>query len=280
MAGPSPPGASVWAWLRSSQGRRRVSLLLGLLLIVGVVFWLLLRGLWQEEDLTWARIVETGALVVCTDPSWPPFESIGEAGAIVGFDVDLAERLAGRLAPGVEARLVSVSFDGLYDALLAGRCDAVLSALPYEPARTQDVAYSVAYFNAGLVLVVPERSEIEELQDLAGRAVGVEWGFVPEGDSRQRDFLQSLGPRRYETAAGALQALQAGEVEAALVDHITAVAYIRACGELQIAGELLTDLNYVIPTRLDSPRLLREINRVLLQMREDGTLQALQGRWF
>jgi ABC-type amino acid transport substrate-binding protein len=279
MADPSPRSASTWAWLKSNQGRRIVSLLLGLLLITGGL-WLSLRGFWTEEDPTWARIVETGVLPVCTDPSWPPFEFIADEGAIVGFDVELAQRLAQRLAPGVEARIVSVSFDGLYDALLAGRCDAVLSALPYEPARTRDVAYSVAYFNAGLVLVVPEGSEIEELWDLADRVVGVEWGFVPEGNSRQREFLQSLGPRRYETGTGALRALQAGEVEAALVDRITAVGYIRTCGALQIAGEPLTDLNYVIPTRPNSPQLLREISRVLREMREDGTLQALQDSWF
>jgi ABC-type amino acid transport substrate-binding protein len=280
MAGRSPRRRSVWAWLHSGQGRRFVFLFLGLLVVAGGL-WMLLRGPWQEKDPTWARILETGVLPVCTDPSWPPFEFLTEeVDTIAGFDVELAEHLAKRLAPGVEARFVSVGFDSLYDALLAGRCDAVLSALPYEPTRTRDVTYSVAYFNAGLVLVVREGSAIGELWDLAGRAVGVEWGFLPEGDSRQRNFLQSLGLRRYETAADALRALQAGEVEAALVDRITAVGYIQACGELQIAGEPLTDLNYVIPTRPDSPRLLREIDRVLLEMRRDGTLQALQEQWF
>ncbi len=280
MASPSPFHRRVWAWLQSRPGRYFVSLFLGLLVVAGGL-WLLRRGFWPEEDPTWTRIVETGELPVCTDPSWPPFEFIEEGeGAIVGFDIELAERLAKRLAPGVEARFVSVSFDSLYDALLAGRCDAVLSALPYEPARTREVTYSVAYFNAGLVLVVREGSEIEEVWELAGRAVGVEWGFVPEGDSRQRSFLQSLGLRRYETAAAALRALQAGEVEAALVDRITAMGYLQACQELRIAGEPLADLNYVIPIRPDSSRLLLEIDRVLLEMREDGTLEALQARWF
>jgi ABC-type amino acid transport substrate-binding protein len=32
--------------------------------------------------------------------------------------------------------------------------------------------------------------------------------------------------------------------------------------------------------RLDSFRLLGEINQVLLDMREDGTLESLQERWF
>ncbi len=252
------------------------------LLAVAVGAWLLLRVLPEAVDPTWQRVLDSGVLPVCTDPSWPPFEFVDEeSGRIEGFDAELARRLAERLAPGVRAQLVTVGFDSLYDALLAGRCDVVLSALPYEPLRTEDVAYSLAYFNAGLVLMTrQETSGIEALDDLEGRVVAVEWGFVPEGNSRQRLFLQNLGLRRYDTGQAALRALQSGEVEAALVDRITALAYMRDCRGLKIAAEPLTDVNYVIPLRPDSFRLLDEVNRVLGEMREDGTLDELQERWF
>jgi ABC-type amino acid transport substrate-binding protein len=267
-------------WLQGRSARRLAALALGLVVLAGGL-WLLLRTLPEAEDPTWTRIVETGVLSVCTDPSWPPFEYVDrETGTIEGFDVELARRLAQRLAPGVGARIVSVGFDSLYDALLAGRCDVVLSALPYEAMRTQDVVYSVAYFNAGLVLVVREGSEIEVVEDLEGLPVGVEWGFVPEGDSRQQAFLQSLGLRRYDTPDGALRALQSGEVAAAVVDRITALEYMGACRGLEIVGEPLADLNYVIPVRPDSFRLLDEVNRVLLEMRKDGGLEEMEARWF
>lgn len=250
------------------------------LALVGL--WLLLRTLPEAVDPTWERIRATGVLPVCTDPSWPPFEFIDEStGQVTGFDADLARLLAGRLAPGVRARLVTVGFDSLYDALLSGRCDVVLSALPYEPMRTEDVVYSVAYFNAGLVLVIPEEvTGVAELADLENKVVGVEWGFVPEGDSHQRLFLQNLGLRRYDTPEDTLRALQSGEVEAVLVDRISALAYLHECRGLRMAGEPITDLNYVIPLRPDSFRLLEEVNRVLLEMREDGTLAGLGERWF
>jgi polar amino acid transport system substrate-binding protein len=270
-------------WRGDGRQRARWGCLAGLALaLAAVALWLLWQALPEAVDPTWERIVESGVLLVCSDPSWPPFESIREGTAeIQGLDVDLARLLAARLAPGVEARIVTVGFDGLYDALLAGRCDAVLSALPYEPLRTQDVAFSMAYFNAGLVMVTAEEEEdINTPADLPGRVVAVEWGFVPEGDSRQRALLQGLGLRRYDSATAALQALQAGEVEVALVDRIAALAYMHDCQGLRIAGEPLADVNYIIPVRPDSFRLLSEINRVLLEMREDGTLDELQERWF
>jgi polar amino acid transport system substrate-binding protein len=256
-------------------------LLVGLLLFLAGL-WLWRQVLLETVDPTWQRIQETGVLSVCTDPSWPPFEFVDETtGRIEGFDADLARLLAGRLAPGIRSQLVVVGFDSLYDALLAGRCDAVLSALPYEATRTEDVSYSLAYFNAGLVMVTREGTDnLAMLADLADRVVGVEWGFVPEGDSHQRLFLQNLGLRRYDTGEGALRALQSGEVEAVLVDRITALAYIRDCSGVQIVGEPISDVSYVIPLRPDSFRLQDEVNRVLIEMREDGTLQALQEKWF
>lgn len=267
--------------------------------VSGVVvgLWFVLWSLREDEDKTWQRIMRTGIIQVCADPSWPPFEFYdARTGRIVGFDVDLANLLAegfagdavrenvdahSESAQNVRAQIVTVAFDSLYDALLSGRCDMVLSALPYESLRTQDVSYSIAYFYAGLVLVIRvDTTGIEELADLEGRAVGVEWGFVPEGDGRQQRLLRGLGPRRYTTAMDVLRAVHSGEVDAALVDRISALDYLGECGGLQIIGEPVTSIDYVIPVRPDSHRLLKEINHLILEMREDGTLDALVDAWF
>ena len=277
-------GTSGKSWPGLSR-RSRIGLVAGgvaLVALLGIGTWLWSRQLSGMPDPTWERIGRTGVWPVCTDPSWPPFEYVNEeTGQIEGFDIDLASRLAARLVPAPHVQIVPVGFDGLYDALTTGRCDAVLSALPYDPTRTKDVAYSIAYFNAGLVLAVNEgEASIQKLADLKDRVVGVEWGFVPEGDGRQRAFLQSLRVRRYDTAEDALRALQAGEVEAALVERIAALTYQRDRPGVRIVGEPIHDLNYVIAVRRDSFRLLAAIDHALLAMREDGTLKALEEKWF
>ena len=269
-------GLPKWAWL-----------LLGLLLaaVLALGIWLVAEVWPETEDLTWQRILDTGVIRVCTDPSWPPFEYIDErTGEVKGLDMDLASALASRLhpqGPAICAELVPVGFDSLYDALLAGRCDAVLSALPYEPERTQDVAYAISYLNGGLVIVKrDDTADIAGLDSLPGQVVGVEWGFMPEGDGQQRLLLQALSLRRYDTAADVLRALQSGEVDAALVDQVSALDYLHECRGLRIVGQPFTDVSYVIPVRLDAFRLLAEINRVLIEMREDGTLAELLEKWF
>ena len=62
--------------------RRQRRWLVGLAVVAGaaLALWLALRLLLPAaEDPTWERIVETGVLPVCTDPSWPPFEYRGRA---------------------------------------------------------------------------------------------------------------------------------------------------------------------------------------------------------
>ena len=126
----------------------------------------------REQDPFLRRVQEAGVLRVGLDPSWPPFESVDERGEVVGLDVDLARAIGYRL--GVEVALVPSGWEGLYGALFAGQFDAIISALPYDPWRTREAAYSISYFNAGPVIVTG--GAIERPGDLAGRTVHVEYG--------------------------------------------------------------------------------------------------------
>ena len=129
-----------------------------LLLVAGALV-LLTRA--REDDGTLERVQATGELRVGLDASFPPFESLDANGNIVGYDADLARAIARAL--GAEPVFVNIGFDGLYDALQADRVDVVISGLPYDPRRTQDVIYSQPYFNAGQVLVV--RADDETFSD-------------------------------------------------------------------------------------------------------------------
>lgn len=262
---------------------------LAILALVAIALaWLVLARLGGEEDETWARIQREGVMRVGMDASWPPFEFVDDDGQIVGLDVDLTRAIGQHL--GVEVEFVNVGFDSLYDALYVGRFDAIVSALPYDPLLYGDVAYSISYFNAGQVLVVrsdeTEMSEsanqqISEVNDLSGKRLGVE--FASEGDALARRLqkeIEDLSLENYITPQDMLSALKEGEVEAAIVDAVSAYQFIATEGGVQVVDDPLTDELYVIAVRLDSPLLLKAINEALVEMREDGALGRLQEKWF
>jgi len=268
--------------MRKLRVSTRILLSIVALLAIALAAWVVLAQLGGEKDQTWARIQEDGLMRVGMDASWPPFEYVDEAtGQIVGLDVDLARAIGRQL--GVEVEFVSVGFESLYDALYVDRFDAIVSALPYDPLLYGDVAYSISYFNAGQVLVVSESANqrISEADDLSGKRLGVEWGS--EGDVVGRQLqkkIEDLSLENYMAPQDVLRALKEGDVEAAIVDAVSACQFMATEGGVQVIGDPLTDELYVVAVRLDSPLLLKAINEALVEMREDGTLEGLQKIWF
>jgi polar amino acid transport system substrate-binding protein len=248
------------------------------LLLAVIALGLLTRG--SGDDGALDRVQATGELRVGLDASFPPFESLDTVGNIVGFDADLADAIATRT--GADAVFVNIGFDGLYDALLAGRVDVIISGLPYDPRRTQDVIYSDPYFNAGQLLVVRigDKSTLRS-QSLVGRTVAVEWGSLADMEARRlsqaADGIETL-PQ--PTAQDALNAVVAGQADAAIADAVSVYQFIgNDSGGVRVA-EVLTDEPYVIATRARSRRLAESINNALAGLREAGTLDSLLAKWF
>lgn len=263
-----------------------------IILILGAVtLGLLAQG--REDDKTLERVQATGELRVGLDASFPPFESLDAEGNVVGFDADLAHTIAAGL--GAEPVFVNVGFDGLYDALWADRVDVVISGLPYDPRRTQDVNYSQPYFNAGQVLVVRADdtaftqgsagigmpAESIPMPALSGRVVAVEWGSLADMEARRlmetSDDMQTL-PQ--PTAQDALSALVAGQADTAIADAVSVYQFIGEHGERVRIIEMLTDEPYVIATRVKSRRLAQAVDDALTDLRETGVLDELIDTWF
>jgi ABC-type amino acid transport substrate-binding protein len=260
-----------------TSGRRGLH---GRLLIAAAVAAIALAACSPADDVTWERARETGLLRIGMDASFPPFEAVAPDGSLVGFDVDLAREVSRRL--DLEPEFVAnLPYDGLYDALTAQRVDVVFSALVVNPARTADFAYSRSYFDAGEVLVLGEGEQtIQAMTDLEGHRLAVALGT--QGDQAARRWARGLtdvAVVQHQTPADALNALGAGQADAALVDRVSALHAIAEGRNLTIVGEPVIEVPYAAAVRRDSPRLLRAIDEALEAMDDDGTLDRLVAKW-
>ena len=200
---------------------------LGIVAILVIVSWIAWPdgssplGVFFRRDQTWQAMQARGTWRVGVDPSFPPFEQLDGAGVPIGYDIDLAARMAADW--GLKVEIVAIGFDSLVDALKAAKIDSVVSAYPYDPRLTRDVAFSTSYFDAGLRLVVRNGSTIGDVKELSGQRVAVEWGSVGDmtGRQLQRDGVAlTLVP--FETPQEAVQALLTDStVNALLVDNVT-----------------------------------------------------------
>jgi polar amino acid transport system substrate-binding protein len=241
-----------------------------MIVILAAIFWWLVA---PHDNGTLAEIRRRGTLRVGLDASFPPFETINGQGQIIGLDVDLAEAIAADL--GVKAEFVAISFDGLYDALLAHHADLIISGLPYDSHWTEDVAYTANYFNAGQALVVrPDETTIKAIPDLAGRQVAVEWGSQADMEGRRLEHeINGLTLLRHDSAAAALAALYNGTADAAIVDGVSAKT------RAQKILLYLTDEWYAAAVHIESHELLAAANQTLARLEENGEMNQLQAKW-
>jgi len=98
------------------------------------------------------RVRERGLLRVGYPDNALPFAFFNERDDLVGFDVDLAHRLAREL--GVRLELLPVDRDSLEARLSSGYVDLVMGGIPVTPARAATTLFSTSYLDETLALVV------------------------------------------------------------------------------------------------------------------------------
>lgn len=269
-------------WLAARRKQLHVALLA--LLLIAILAFFFAGGsqnlLFFREDVTWKKMQQRGTWRVGMDPSFPPFEYLDAEGNPVGYDVELAQRLANQW--DMEVEIVAVGFDSLIDALQAGKIDGIVSALPYDPRLTKDIAYSEPYFEAGIMLVVDEESSIDDLETLAGYTVGVEWGSMGDmvGRRLQRQEI-SIELAQYPTPQDAVEALATDRaVDALLIDNVT---LRQAQGDgvaIRAVGPALESNPYVIALPLRANVLREQVAEALSTLGEEGAMDELGEKWF
>jgi len=236
--------------------------------------------LFVRHDGTWAAMQARGTWRVGLDPSFPPFEMLDEAGNPVGYDVDLARRIAQTW--GLEVEIVALGFDSLLDAVQAGKIDSIFSALPYDPRAPREIAYSSPYFEAGVRLAVRAGSPITGVAGLDGAAVAVEWGSMSDmvGRRLQREgsALELVPYASADEAAAALADDPA--IDALLADNVTLRQTQGQGAAIDAAGPALESNAYVIASAREATTLHENIEQALATLRADGVLVELEDRWF
>ncbi len=235
-------------------------------------------------DPTWTRILADGEFRIGIDPSFPPFEIDDGKGHLSGLDIALANEIVSEWsrASGVDIKIRYVynGFDGLYDALKSDQFDAILSALPYDPTKTEDVRFSHSYFNGGpLVVVRDSENSVKSYADLADRRIGVELGSSGDSFARRWERRLRYDLREFNTPSEALHALRLGQVDGVFTDEIAFNAFAHAEDGIKWVGNPLTNELYVIAVRKDSFTLLDQINAIVDAMKGDGRMEQLYQKW-
>ena len=140
-------------------------ILAAFVLALGLSFCLPSAGSAASRDSIIEKVVQRGTLRVGFS-SFVPWAMQDKEGRYIGFEIDVAQKLADDL--GVKLQLVPTSWDGIIPALLSGKFDVIIGGMSITPQRLLSVNFSVPYDHSyvDLTLNGEKAADISSLEDL------------------------------------------------------------------------------------------------------------------
>jgi polar amino acid transport system substrate-binding protein len=233
-----------------------------------------------------ASIASAGKLVFCSDITYPPEESYKQGTTTPeGSDIDIGNYIADKM--GVKARFDNTGFDGIIAALLAKKCDAVISGMNDTPERRKQVAF-VDYLKVGQSFMVKKGNpeNITGLDSLAGKSASVETGTT------NKDFLDAQSKRltsqgkkaikvvTFPKDTDAANALRTGRVDAYFGDAPVVAYYIEKTPDaFSLGGTPVNPISIGIAINKSNTELQSAVRKAITMIYADGTMDTILTRW-
>jgi polar amino acid transport system substrate-binding protein len=224
-------------------------------------------------------------ITVVTENAYPPLQFVDKDGKAVGWEYDAMAEIAKRLNATVKYE--NISWDAMIPAVSEGQFDIGMTGITIRDDRKEKVDFSDAYMRSEMVMLVRgDESRFTDAKSFGENAdllMAAQPGTTPfyVGVYEVLDGNEQ-NPRikLFETFGATVQALRAGDVDLVLTDGTAGAGYVAASdGALKIIGETLgtEDFGFIFPK---GSELVAPINAAIASMKDDGTIEALNKKWF
>lgn len=223
------------------------------------------------------EVLKRGTLRVAVLPDFPPSSVKKPDGKIVGFEPDIAKKLADAL--GVKLELVPIDGTARLSVMKSNRADVNISSWTATNARAKKTAFTIPYVAHGAGILYKKSSPIASVKDVAGKRVAVARGSTNDTIVTQ-DFPKAE-PVRFGNIADALQALKSGKVDAAMESYT--VVHQDAAQDSSLAALNVPPIHPAIVSMgvLPGQQIwLNYLNNFIRNLITSGTDNELFNKWF
>ena len=229
-----------------------------------------------------AEVADSGKLVVGTDPTYAPNEFKNEAGEPIGWGIELASAIAGKL--GLTAEFQVAKFDNIIPSVTGGKADIGASSFTDTIERQEQVDF-VNYYVAGIQWASAAGKDVDP-DNACGLKVAVQATTyedteeVPaKSDACVAAGKPAIDKLKYDTQDQATNAVVLGQADALSADSpVTLYAIAQTEGKLQMAGETFDVAPYGIVVAKDS-ELAKAVQAALQSLVDDGTYGDILDEW-
>ncbi len=255
---------------------KQVKLLIACLLALCVV----LPGIASADTLD--DILQRGKLRVGMEPGYMPFEMTNKKGEIVGFDVDVAKRMA--KAMGVELELVSTAWDGIIPALITNKFDIIMSGMTLTQERNMKISFATPYIVIGQSILIDKKlsGKVKSYKDLNNKSYKVASKLGTTGEQAVKRMIPNATYISFETEQEGVMDLLNGKVDAFVYDlPFNAIAYAqKGQGKIELLDTPFTYEPLAMAVNKGNPDFLNWLDNFMNQIRNDGTYDKIYAKWF
>lgn len=225
-------------------------------------------------------------VVVVTENAYPPLQFVDpKTGEQIGWEYDAMNEIARRLNFKVEYQ--NTSWDAMIQAVSDNQYNIGMTGITIKDDRKEKVDFSDPYMRSQqFMLVRADENRFTDAKSFAALKDGLI--AAQPGTSPFYTAVYEIldgneqNPRikLFETFGATVQALQAGDVDLVLTDSVAAKGYVDSSGgKLKVVGEPLgtEDFGFIFPKGSD---LVAPVNAAIAALKADGTLDALNKKWF
>ncbi len=164
-------------------------------------------------ESTVEQIIKRGVLRVGMS-TFVPWAMKDKTGKLIGFEIDVAERLAKDM--GVKVEFVPTQWSGIIPSLLTGKFDTIISGMGITPERSLKVNFTIPYDYTGMSMVANKKlaAGFKSLEDFNKPEVtiAVRMGATPVAAVKK--FMPKAKMRQFDDQSQAYQELLNGNAHA------------------------------------------------------------------
>ncbi len=240
---------------------------------------LMVAGCGNEEDGASASENEKVIKIGSSPNGYPT--SFQQDGEMKGFNVDIYNAIFDEL--GYEIEWVLTDWTGVLANLDTGNVDTA-SNFALTPERGEKYIFTDPYYHSkAAIAVAPENEEIESVEDIEGTDVGTILGTNFQNVLNEQYPDHGGNIVDYENNEVVYRDVGAGKLDAYIYGREQLLAMINDKDiPLKIAGEPFGSQPVGLPFKdtEENRELIEDINEVIAQLKNDGTLTEISKDWY
>ena len=220
-------------------------------------------------------------VTVVTAGTGEPYSLLADDGTWTGIDAEMWDEIEKRT--GWKVELKQAAFDALWGELDTERADVAANCFAVKAERTDKYNATIPYYGDSQCIIVNDDSSYKTVDDLKGQVVGCTNGqaaqTIIEDLAKEKGFEVKL----YEDSAVGMNDLKLGRIAAYAntTTNVNAFTHNNEDANFRFFDENLMANNvaYFLPKTERGDKLTEELNDVIQEMLDDGTVAKITEKW-